>query len=704
VNTRTARDRVARALLILGGCFLIGSLAAAAPPPLRDQVSLNGTWSFIPEGGSATTIDVPDAWDAAPGFDPNVVTTGIYEREVSVPPAWTGKVVKLEFDGVSHVADVYVNDLHLLNHLGGWIPFAVDVTGLVTPGEAFDLRVEVKGGSHPPIVNDDGFPVWPVGWIGHRQQWGITFGVWLRAYGTVHIEDAFIQTSFRNRTITVDYALTNSDSLPRTVTVVADVTRSEVVERSISGPAVELAAGETRVVQTTSAWEDPALWSPETPELYLLESRLVEDMVAVDTEVRRFGFREIWIEGNQLVLNGTRLNLWGDNMTVHAQGMRTPDRYQWMSPETWPATVDTLLGLNIRLLRPHQQPAPAFVLDVADEKGLMIVEESAIYSRLYYSTVDKDLLLENCLQWIPPWVKARRNHPSIVLWSAENEMQLYGGHFTSTQLRMLGDEIRELDPTRPVIYDGDGAPNGDAVINRHYPEGYNNSWSGSIYKLTGANNSTKPYGYGEYLTDYGPDGNRWWQGTVTRGLRYTNFTDLRPFKLFWAWDGTADEISNLSHSLAPVALFDKAYDDLGIEPLRSSAYPTVDEGEQLSRTLILYNDELSDTTVTVEVVIQVEETVYATGITTGTLELGEHVDIPYEFEVPYTGDSIMEVVLRTWKGEVKKFEEARRFYVAEAGTGETSEVVGIDWGGEPVDTIFADDFESGNTSSWSLPE
>lgn len=60
--------------------------------------------------------------------------------------------------------------------------------------------------------------------------------------------------------------------------------------------------------------------------------------------------------------------------------------------------------------------------------------------------------------------------------------------------------------------------------------------------------------------------------------------------------------------------------------------------------------------------------------------------------------------MRTWKGEVKKFEEARRFYVAEAGTGETSEVVGIDWGGEPVDTIFADDFESGNTSSWSLPE
>jgi hypothetical protein len=334
----------------------------------------------------------------------------------------------------------------------------------------------------------------------------------------------------------------------------------------------------------------------------------------------------------------------------------------------------------------------------------MIVEESAIYSRLYYSTVDKQLLLENCLRWIPPWVKARRNHPSIVLWSAENEMQLYGGHFTSTQLRMLGDEIRKFDNTRPVIYDGDGAPNGDVVINQHYPEGYDNSWSGSIYKLTAANNSTKPYGYGEYLTDFGPDGNRWWQGTVTRGLRYTNFTDLRPFKLFWSWDGTEDEVNNLRNSFAPVALFDKAYDDLGIEPLRSGAYPAFDEGEQLSRTLILYNDELSDTTVTVEVVIQVEGTVYATGITTGTLELGEHVDIPYTFQVPYTGGSTVEVVLRTWKGDVKKFEEVKRFHVAENGAGQSSSVVGIDWGGEPVEIIFADGFESGSTSSWPFPE
>ena len=50
----------------------------------------------------------------------------------------------------------------------------------------------------------------------------------------------------------------------------------------------------------------------------------------------------------------------------------------------------------------------------------------------------------------------------------------------------------------------------------------------------------------------------------------------------------------------------------------------------------------------------------------------------------------MGVVLRTWKGVVKKLEEARRFHVAENETGQSSNVVGIDWGGEPLEIIFAD--------------
>ena len=78
--------------------------------------------------------------------------------------------------------------------------------------------------------------------------------------------------------------------------------------------------------------------------------------------------------------------------------------------------------------------------------------------------------LENCRTWIGPWVRARRNHPRVVLWNATNEMVLPEfSRMTGSDLKTLGDEIRKHDATRPVNYDGDGDV-GDALVNLHYPE------------------------------------------------------------------------------------------------------------------------------------------------------------------------------------------------------------------------------------------
>ncbi|MDQ4074939.1 MAG: hypothetical protein M3220_01695, partial [Chloroflexota bacterium] len=304
-----------------------------------------------------TTIPVPEAWDAQPGF---TTDEAVYERQVTVPSSWQGKVVKLEFEGVNHIADVYVDDTHVANHVGGWTSFSADITPYVEPGETFTVSVHVRGGNQQPIVDASGTPLWPVGWFGHEQQWGIIFDTWMRAYGKVHIEDSFVQTSYRDKTLTIDYTLTNADTQAHAVTLHADAVRNGTLEKRISQPWITLDPGESKTVTLTTPWENPALWNPETPELYTLESRLVEARSTLDQEWKRFGFREIWIEDNQFYLNGTRLNLWGENMNYHGQGFRD-SRYRYVTPDTWPKTVDTLLGLNIRVLRIHQQPAPQSV-------------------------------------------------------------------------------------------------------------------------------------------------------------------------------------------------------------------------------------------------------------------------------------------------------------------------------------------------------
>jgi len=679
-------------ICLLVGVMFMGTPAFAAPPALRDQVSLNGEW---PEGGT-----VPDYCGET--FDART-----YRRDVEVPRSWDGKRIKLEFRQVNCVTDVYVGGEHVANHVGGWIPFSVDLTSHVKPGETFSLQVVVKGSTDKQYVDSEGMAIWPTGTYRHDgSDSGIVDDVWLRAYGRVAIEDAFIKTSFRDRLLTVDYTVENHDSVPHAVKVAGEVTPAaggEVV-KALATDEVTLAPGERRTLTAVVSWPDPRLWMPDSPHLYHLTSTAIDGEAVLDRETRRFGFREIWIRGNQFIINGTRVNLWGDSI------VRDRRRREPLEPSTWPAHVDMMMNeLNMRIIRWHQHPAADFLLDVADEKGLLMIDESALYARSIY-TLDHGLLLANMREWIGHWIRAHRNHPSIVIWSAENECGwMHPGlmrhvPLTDTELLSLGNAIRRHDPTRPVTYEGDGDV-GDVMVDWHYPEGYEGlprresrrtvsvPVAQSIYEwgkggldrsprhVPGWREGTnyvpylypdKPTGSGEFLAcpwvqEIKPDV-FWWQGTWSRGMRYTNYTNIRPFLMSWAWTDEQPEAKrNLINSFAAVALFDKDYDDLGIDPLMKAEYPTVDAGATLERMLVLYNDEFSDTAVTVEVQVRSGDTTYATGKQTFDVPLGEHVDIPCTFQAPYVGGAQMNVVLATYKGGAKKFEEAKRFEVRDTG-------------------------------------
>lgn len=627
---------------------------------------LDGRWEFTPLGSLPTTIAVPEFWDAAPGFS---TRRARYQRQVTVPDEWAGKRIRVEFLGVSYVAHVYVNGTLVGRHVGAWTPFGFDISSLVRPGETFLLAVDVEGGSSRPIVDSAGHPVWPVGWYGHRQQWGIGDDVYLRAYGPAYIADAFIQTSYRTRTLTVAYTLRNADARSHTVAVQAAAVRGAAAEVTLAGPSVMLAPGEVRSLTVQVPWADPALWAPDTPTLYVLDSRLVEDGQVLDEENRRFGFREFWIEGRHFVLNGVRLNLWGSSMTAHAQGFRQA-RYAQVGRATWPATIDRLKRLNIRVLRFHQQPPESFVLDVADEKGLLVIAESAVYARSYLYGADRGTYLRNCARWIPAWVKAERNHPSIVLWSASNEMKHRFRLLTSGEIRSLGDSISAYDPTRPVIFEGERDDIGGAVVSYHYPEGYENQPSGSIYGWDSLAHAGKPTSIGELLIDNGPNAepNRWWQGTWSRGLRYAGVADIRPYTLAWAWTNPdRPEVANLRNSLSPVAVFDSAYDDLGIAPLADRRYPPLPAGGQSRRTLVVYNDDFADSTVAITVTTRIGGRTYSTLDWTLSIVPGEHVAVPYMLEVPPDTGATLEMVLTASKGGAVRFRETKSFAIPPDG-------------------------------------
>jgi hypothetical protein len=673
--------------------------------PSRTELNLDGKWSFIPFEMGKTTIDVPDYWDAKPGF----VSTdqAIYEREITIPATkeWENKIFKLEFEGVNFIADVYVNNKLITSHIGGWIPFSVDITEYVKPGIPFSLKVNVKGGSHQPIVDEKGAPQWPVGFTGQKQRWGIIFDVWLRAYGQVDIEDTYIQTSWRNKKIHIDYEVINNSLNEKKILVYGKVTPSinlKDVVFDLKSEQIILKPGEKRTISMEKVWDNPQLWSPDNPYLYYLQSEIVEtdgiSDIIVDKELRRFGFREVWISGNKLMFNGHRMTLMGTNLVQHSE-FYDNQRYWYMTPETWNSTIDRLMELNIRTVRFHMQPAPKFILDIADERGLLVIDESTIYAREYILESNKNIYLENCKKWIEPWIKAARNHPSIVVWNAENEMGVgWLKWMTSAEMKSLGDEIRKFDLTRPVNYDGD-ADVGDQMVNLHYPEKYMENVKGSIYSWADKVNPDKPTGVGEFITHYGENGfdNQWWQGTWVRGMRYVNFSDIRPYRHDWALirSDMDEKIQNLKNGFARVALFDKEYDNLGIDPLKNKNYPQLNSGDTVQRTLILYNDEFDDTIVSVEVIIKSSEiyqalysyngdrtpiaTIVAHGSRTYCLPLGEHMDIPCSFQVPAIAEGFADYVdieyITRKRGEVK-FRETKRFSLRNTKfTGKASSVV-----------------------------
>jgi hypothetical protein len=673
--------------------------------PLRPEQSLNGEWGFTPDGGSETTITVPSYWDSDPRFGTRV-KQATYERELTVPSSWLegGRRVKVEFDSVLYAADVYVGNSLVTSNVGGWKPFTADITPHIRPGKPFTLRVLVKGGSLPPTVDDKGLPLWPVAIGGHQRNWGICFDVWLRNYGPVHIQDSFVQTSYRKKTLTVDYELKNADTRPHTIVVEANAVprNGSRAEFRLKSESVTLQPGAVRKIVASGAWPNAHLWNPDDPFLYVLKSAVVEQGGGnLDTEDRQFGFREIWIEGNRYMYNGHRLNLHGDNFTHHFN----PSYIQSNDTAAYARIIDRVKKLNINFVRYHTGPARPYVLDICDEKGLFVMWETPVYSRGYMIKANIPAYLENCRKWMEPFVKAARNHPSIIIWSAENEFgKNYIRAMTDSEMKSLGDAMTKHDPTRPINYDGE-MDIGAETVNLHYPAMYLNRERGEIYSWDRFVHPSKPTGIGELF--YGPwdppERKAWCTAAWVRGLRYVNYAEFRVFTLAWTWmdsglvrtgAGSGGDLASdpnwekrlegdtpyaaLRNGYAPVALFDKEYDRPGGDVAFMKDWPRLFEGSRVNRTLILYNDEYSGTDITVRVKVVCNGKETAHGEKSFSLPLGEHVDIPISFQVPtielarpggerpvvHNGMPAT-LVLQTFKGGVLKFEEPRTFLIRE---------------------------------------
>lgn len=451
----------------------------------RNEVSLNGEWDFLPllEGepayppqGDWRKRTVPSYLDAT-SIRHNACW---YRRSFEVPKCMEGKRIKIRFGAVNFDAKVFVNGKSAGGCLGGYLPFTVDVTDLVRIGGPNELCVAVtcwKALCKEKIEPFEPKPLeHPYRYIPKNSMLGpmgagfLMTGIWqdvsLIAFPKVYVEDVFVQTSVRKKEIKAEVTVKNEDAVAHTVDLGNVVLDRDGQAMRLKAQGVSVGPGEVKKVAVVEGWAAPKLWSIEQPHLYRLETTLDEGGKRMDEKSTRFGFREVWTEGPKLLLNGMPMTLFATSTWHHAR---------W---EEAVATIREAKQANCRAMRLHTQPAEEHNLDAADEMGFLIVDEAAVYCRHDRYATNDERFWQNYAQHVRGLALRDRNHPSLFMYSLENEILLCGAKWEVWEKRLadLSDVVRAVDPTRLITYEADLDPCGKAdVIGLHYPCEY---WSG----------------------------------------------------------------------------------------------------------------------------------------------------------------------------------------------------------------------------------
>ena len=402
----------------------------------------------------------PEAW--------NKTRAGWLRRSLEAGPVRKGCRRWLRFEGVMPRSWVFVGGHQVASHIHPTLPFAVDIEAHLGSGP---VEVAVRIADYERELGRPNRCLVPTGnWIPGGQS-GIWQNVWLEERGEVRVASVDIRTSTRKGILDVRWTIANDSSVARTVTLCPTVVPWARNGNPLATPVVltlpehmvQVPAGGTAEVKVSQAWAEAVWWEPGRPQLYQLVTRLEGE--GGEIQVERFGFREVWIEGPNLMLNDHPIHLvsdWGHKLTPFYQ--TEPWIRQWFG---------MMRDANVNHTRLHTHPHPALVLDLADEEGILVTNETGMHGSGGSQGADDPRYWQAAEDHVRRFVTRDRNRPCVVLWSVENEMRWNGDRtdLFKRELPRLRKLFNELDPTRPAYHDGDSSLWSEpeqAIISRHY--------------------------------------------------------------------------------------------------------------------------------------------------------------------------------------------------------------------------------------------
>jgi beta-galactosidase len=359
----------------------------------------------------------------------------IYERSFDVPKELRGQRLFLHFDRIMVNSTPAVNGHSLAPHLGGFLPFEREITGLIVDeSNQLSVAVDSRWCNVPPA----GSPKGPAS-VDYMLPGGICGSAELRAVPHIFIRDVFakpvnVLDSDRRLEITCD--IDCGVDLPVPVRLAASLQKAGHVIAQTSR-SIDITQSRQDVKLTLGDLKEVMLWDVENPHLYDLVVTLFLDGAQIHASRTRVGFREARFELDGFYLNGKRLQLFGLNRheLYPYVGFAAPRRAMRHDAEY------LRRQLNCNIVRCSHYPQSEAFLEACDEIGLLVWEEIPGWQYLGDAS-----WREVALQNVEEMVRRDRNHPSIVIWGVRinesaNDPDLY---------RRTREIANSLDGSRPT--------------------------------------------------------------------------------------------------------------------------------------------------------------------------------------------------------------------------------------------------------------
>lgn len=385
-----------------------------------------------------------------------------YKRTFTVPSSWKDKSVLLHFGAVDWKTEIYLNDIKIGSHTGGYTPFSFDITSyLATGNQKLVVKVwDPTTEGYQPVGKQHARPegIWytPVS--------GIWQTVWLEPVSKKYISDIKTVPNIDTKQLSFNVCTQNTNTTNIVKITVLDGSKTVATSKAVAGQSVDIALSHIK------------LWSPESPFLYNVEIELYEGTKLLDKVKSYAAMRKVSMAKDAMGILRMQLN----NKDYFQFG---PLDQGWWPDGLYTAPTDEALVYDIKktkdfgfnMIRKHVKVEPARWYTHCDRLGILVWQDMPNgdkspqwQNQKYFDGKELERSIESENNYRKEWREIMDylvSYPSIVVWVPFNEAW---GQFKTAE---IAEWTKSHDPSRLVnpASGGNFYHTGDITDLHNYP-------------------------------------------------------------------------------------------------------------------------------------------------------------------------------------------------------------------------------------------